>query len=173
MSSSAGGSLAARSLLSPNLPIWQGPGGGIALDRSLGPAGRLFSPNLPIWQGPGGGIALDRFLGSSGLTGPPARIPVARCVQRARRRQGSPWPTGGGVHRARLEPQRRRQALHRKPLREKAAAGKRGARVGVGMVCLKGGARRSNRGFLLAITGIIASKNQFRSNFVPHECTTG
>ena len=43
-----------------------------------------FPPNLPIWQGLDGAIALDRFPGSTGRTGPPARIPVARSVQRAR-----------------------------------------------------------------------------------------
>ena len=34
----------------------------------------------------------------------------------------------------------------------------------LGLNRLKRGVKRSNRGFLLAITGIIASKNQFRAS---------
>ena len=37
---------------------------------------------------------------------------------------------------------------------------------------LECGAKRSNRGFLLAITGIIASKNQFRAKFNAREYNT-
>ncbi len=37
---------------------------------------------------------------------------------------------------------------------------------------LKGRAKRSKRGFLLAITGIIASKTQFRANFNAREYNT-
>ena len=38
---------------------------------------------------------------------------------------------------------------------------------------LKCGQKRSNRGFLLAITGIIASKNQFWTDSVPRQRITG
>ena len=45
-----------------------------------------------------------------------------------------------------------------------------GARRAVLKFCgLKCGAKRSNRGFLLAITGIIARKNQFRAESVLHK----
>ena len=71
----------------------------------VSPAALSYS-SLPFWQGLGGAIALDRFPGSTGRTEPPAQIPVARSLQRARRRQGSRWPTGGAGHWPRLKPQR-------------------------------------------------------------------
>ncbi len=43
----------------------------------------------------------------------------------------------------------------------------------LGLYGLKWGQKRSNRGFLLAITGIIASKNQFWTDSVPRQPITG
>ena len=65
---------------------------------------------------------------------------------------------------AEAEASTRRLVPHRDPRRDKAMTGNRGERVGVGMVCLKCGVKRSNRGFLLAITGIIASKVEFHAS---------
>ena len=50
-------------------------------------AGRfLIFPNLQIWQGLGGVIAIDILPASNDRTERPAQIPVGRFVQRALRR---------------------------------------------------------------------------------------
>ena len=102
-----------------------------------------------------------------------AQIPVARCAPRARRHEGGldgrqmGRVTGGG---GRLTDGGDTTSVINDMLRPRRGHGEhRLALTGWGLPCR---ATRTNRGVLLAITGIIAHKNQFRATSVRRESIT-
>ena len=195
-----GGGVAGRSLFLQSLPILVGTGRRDRAEWTPGPrrspllpestnlAGtgrRVCARNIPglYRQHPTVGADSGSAVGATGAASPtsPARCSPGSGLRHASRQGARTTEPGPAILRgegSRLEPQRwRRDAIviHDVVIHDVMEPGRgNGEQGSVLELCgVKCRAKRPNRGFLLAITGIIASKNQFCTDSAPRQRIVG